>query len=94
MADENLPRAVPLVIGKDEPYPTGAPPDFSSVPLRVHPQQALTDAKDWEAQRIANLAAGGLIAGGAAITPTVGDPEAEVEGAGYVDTPRGRKKAG
>ena len=67
MADEALPRATPVTVAKDEPYPTGAPPDFSSVPLRVHTMQELTTAAKWESQRVANLLAGGMIAGGAAV---------------------------
>ena len=75
MADEPTQQAATIVtVAKDEPYPTGAPPDFSSVPLRVHTPQELTDGpvgKDnsaWERQKIQNLAAGGMIAGGAAGT--------------------------
>jgi hypothetical protein len=76
MADEQvLPTAANIVtVGKDEPYPTGAPPDWSAVPLRVHTPQELTDGpigtngNGWERQKIQNLAAGGLIAGGEAGT--------------------------
>src|SRR6186713_1047853 len=91
---EALPRATPVTVAKDEPYPTGAPPDNRAVFLRVHPYQSSTAAKDWEAQRVANLAAHGVIAGAAPITPTVvEDPEEgpEADGVEYVDTPRGRK---
>lgn len=83
-----LPRATPVDIGKDEPYPTGAPPDFAAVTLRVHPMQALTAAEHWEPQSVENLAAGGVIAGAMAYEP----PDPEVEGAEYVDTPRGKKR--
>jgi len=75
MADVIEPLVATIVtVGKDEPYPTGAPPDFSAVPLRVHTPQELTDGpvgKDnspWDRQREQNLKAGGLIAGGAAGT--------------------------
>jgi hypothetical protein len=54
-------------VGPAEPYPTGAPPDFSSVPLRVHTPQELTISTKWLAQQQANLLAGGMIAGGAAV---------------------------
>ena len=89
MADESLPRAIPVNIDKDEPYPTGAPPDFAAVTLRVHPMQALTDAEHWEPQSQENLAAGGVIAGAMAYEPPE-EPEADADG--YVETPRGRKK--
>jgi flagellar basal body rod protein FlgC len=88
MTDESLPRATPIVIDKDEPYPTGAPPDFAAVVLRVHPMQALTEAEHWEPQSVENLAAGGVIPGAMAYEP----PEPEVDEFGYVETPRGRKK--
>jgi len=93
---EALPRATPVTVEPNEPYPTGAPPDFAAVTLRVHPMQALTDAEHWEPQSIENLAAGGVIAGAMAYEPT--EPEvdivsaSEVAGDYYVDTPRGRKK--
>ena len=87
---ENLPRAVPIVIDKDEPYPTGAPPDFAAVTLRVHPKQALTEAEHWEPQSVENLAAGGVLPGATAYEPP--EPEIEEEGVEYVDTPRGRRK--
>jgi hypothetical protein len=83
MADEPLAKPAPepeqqaatiVTVGKDEPYPTGAPPDFSAVLLRVHTPQELTDGpvgqdgSAWERQKIQNLAAVGMIAGGMAGT--------------------------
>jgi hypothetical protein len=61
------PLAATIVgVAKDEPYPTGAPPDFAAVVLRVHSPQENTDAVNWQGQSQANLAAGGMISGGAA----------------------------
>jgi len=60
-----------VTVAKDEPYPTGAPPDFLAVVLRVHTPQEQTDGpvgqynNPYERQSIQNLKAGGLIAGGA-----------------------------
>ena len=75
MADEVEPQAATVVtVGPNEPYPTGAPPDFSAVVLRVHTPQELTDGpvgqngNPYQRQSIQNLAAGGLIAGGMAGT--------------------------
>ena len=74
---ENLPHATVLVIGMREPYPTGSPPDGTLIPGRVHTPQELTDGpvgaegSPWEEQRKANMAAGGLIKGGAAWTEPV-----------------------
>ena len=50
-----------------EPYPTGAPPDFSLVKGRCHNLQEQTYSDKWLAQQQANLLAGGMIAGGAAV---------------------------
>jgi hypothetical protein len=90
MADETLPRAVPVTVEPSEPYPVGAPPDGLAVVARVHPYQTITAAEHWEAQSQENLAAAGVIAGAEPYAPP--DPEADAEG--YVDTPRGRKKVG
>jgi hypothetical protein len=84
---ENLPRATPVTVEPNEPYPDGAPPDFSEVVARVHPHQTITEAQHWEDQSIENLAHAGVIPGAVPYTPP--DPEA---GAEYVDTPRGKKK--
>jgi hypothetical protein len=69
-----MPEVDPLVInvvtvGKDDPYPTGTPPDGTLIPARVHlpPQQLIAAAKKYN-QSQANLLAGGMIAGGAMYT--------------------------
>jgi hypothetical protein len=75
MADEiELQAATIVTVGKDEPYPTGTPPDGLLIPARVHRAQELTDGpvggynNPYERQSVQNLRAGGLIAGGAAGT--------------------------
>ena len=73
MADDpqiSLQAATIVSVGKDQPYPTGAPPDFLAVVLRVHTPQEQTDGggqpdNPWERQSIQNLRAGGMIKGGA-----------------------------
>jgi hypothetical protein len=63
---EPAPLAATVVtVGKDEPYPTGTPTDVS-LPA-VKRAQELTLATKWESQRVANLLAGGMISGGAAV---------------------------
>ncbi len=63
------PAAINVVtVGKDDPYPTGTPPDGTQIPARVHvPQELIAAAKKYN-QSQANLLAGGLIAGGAMYT--------------------------
>lgn len=74
MAEIDPLAATIISVGKDEPYPTGSPPDGKTIPARVHTAQELTDGPSglynspWERQRVQNLAAGGMIAGGAAGT--------------------------
>lgn len=75
MADEPVQEAATIVtVEKDEPYPTGSPPDGTLIPARVHRAQELTDGpvgkwnNPFERQSVQNLAAHGLIAGGAAGT--------------------------
>jgi hypothetical protein len=54
-------------VAKDEPYPTGAPPNFALVLPAAKRAQELTYSDKWLAQQQANLLAGGMIAGGAAV---------------------------
>jgi hypothetical protein len=62
--------ATVLVIGPREPYPTGSPPDNSLVPTRTQlPPQLRTAGANWPGQSEANLAAGGMIEGGAPWVP-------------------------
>jgi hypothetical protein len=75
MADEpDLKAATIVSVGKDEPYPTGTPPNGLLIPARVHTAQELTDGpvgsynNPYERQSVQNLRAGGMIAGGAAGT--------------------------
>jgi len=75
MAVEVAPQVINVVtVGKDDPYPTGSPPDGTLIPARVHNPQDLTDGpvgkynNPFERQSVQNLAAGGLIKGGAAGT--------------------------
>ena len=77
MADEPEvePQAATIVtVGKDEPYPTGTPSNAWTDLTRVHFPQNLTDGPSgtynspYERQRVQNLAAHGMIAGGAAGT--------------------------
>lgn len=75
MADQPVQEAINVVtVGKDDPYPTGTPPDGTQIPVRVHTPQELTDGpvgkngNPYERQSQQNLAAGGLIKGGAAGT--------------------------
>jgi len=70
-------------IEPSQPYPTGAPPDFSAVVLRVHTPQENTEAAHWEAQSEENLAAGGIIAGAEAYVPA--EPEVRRD---WVSQPR------
>jgi hypothetical protein len=63
--------ATVVTIEPSQPYPTGAPPDFSAVVLRVHTPQENTEAAHWEAQSEENLAAGGMISGGLPYEPEV-----------------------
>ena len=67
MAEIQPLAATVVTVQKDEPYPTGAPPDFSLVLPAVKRAQELTTAAKWESQRVANLLAAGMIAGGAAV---------------------------
>lgn len=84
MAEEPATATV-VTVGKDVPYPTGTPPDGTLIPGRVHTKQELTDGpighadSPWEQQKIANLAAGGMIVNGDPWTPPPPpepDPEA------------------
>lgn len=75
MADQPAQEAINVVtVGKDDPYPTGSPPDGTLIVGRVHTAQEQTDGpvgkngNPYERQSIQNLAAGGLIKGGAAGT--------------------------
>jgi hypothetical protein len=69
---EVTPAAATIVsVGKDDPYPTGTPANAYTDLTRVHtPQERTagpigTNGNLWERQKIQNLAAHGLIAGGA-----------------------------
>jgi hypothetical protein len=75
MADTPVQDAINVVtVGKDDPYPTGTPPDGTLIVGRVHTFQEQTDGpvgkwnNPYERQSVQNLAAGGLIKGGAAGT--------------------------
>lgn len=80
MAVEPLAATI-VSVGKDQPYPTGTPAVTNMA--NVHPPQLLTDGpignagSPWEEQKIANLAAGGMIAGGAGWTPPSPPPAPE-----------------
>jgi hypothetical protein len=67
MAEAEPLVATVVTVGKDEPYPTGSPPNFALVLPNAKRAQELTTAAKWDAQRTANLLAGGMIAGGAAV---------------------------
>ena len=67
MAEAELMVATVVTVAKDEPYPTGAPPDFALVLPACKRAQELTTAAKWESQQVANLLAHGMIAGGAAV---------------------------
>jgi len=75
----DLTVATVVSVEPNEPYPTGAPPDFSSVPLRVHTPQELTEAVHWTPQSEENLAAGGMIAEGMPYEPPEEPPPPEPE---------------
>lgn len=67
MAEVELQAATVVTVAKDEPYPTGSPPNFALVLPNCKRAQELTTAAKWESQRVANLLAHGMIAGGAAV---------------------------
>ena len=83
-------KASVVSIEPTEPYPTGAPPSPAEVVARVHTPQEITEAVHWQAQSEANLAAGGLIPGGAAVEP----PEPEVEDVRLGNPQRGTGRKG
>jgi len=70
MAEETPVAATVVTVGMRDPYPTGAPWQNPALTKnRVHVPQELTLGANWPLQSEENLAAGGLIAGGAAYTP-------------------------
>jgi hypothetical protein len=85
----DLSVATVVSVEPNEPYPTGAPPDFSAVVLRVHTPQAQTEAAHWPAQSEENLAAGGMIAHGLPYEPPEEPPPPEPE----EDTRKVKKEA-
>jgi uncharacterized oligopeptide transporter (OPT) family protein len=52
-----------VAVAKDDPYPTGTP--AVTVLNNCRTQQEQQTAANWIAQQILNLAAGGMVAGGA-----------------------------
>jgi len=56
-----------VTVAKDEPYPTGSPPDNSLVPGRTvrMPYELVNGTPDWQTQSQENLRVGGLTVGGA-----------------------------
>ena len=72
MPEISLTAATIVSVAKDEPYPTGTPAVTNLA--AIHTAQELTDGpigvhnNPYQRQSVQNLAAGGLIAGGAAGT--------------------------
>jgi|KBSSwiStaDraftv2_1062776.scaffolds.fasta_scaffold640784_1 hypothetical protein len=79
MVDEPLAKPAPeqqvatiVTVAKDEPYPTGTPAVTNMANVHTPQERTAgpigTNGNLWERQKIQNLAAGGMIAGGAAGT--------------------------
>ena len=74
MAEVETQVATIVTVAPTEPYPTGTPANAYTNLTRIHFPQNLTDGPSgtynspYERQRVQNLAAHGMIAGGAAGT--------------------------